>query len=463
MKRSHAHRGRPLHITVATCLALAIVAASCSSNNKDNAKTTEAAAPATDAPTTEPAASQPATTEAAVTAAETTAVAVETSVAAVATTAAAAPTGDPIKVMTVTTLNASGPTYKNIANTAQAYEKYVNARGGIAGHPLKVTVCDEQFDPAVATTCARQAVSEGMVSIVGSFTYFAESIVPVIAESNITWFGACCPITPSELTNKHSFNIGNQPMYAVGAVKRAVDDGCKNINAVIIDGAQIFIPPMENAIKALGKKFGKTVILPPTAQDYSSEVAQAAEGADCVISIMSETPFVTWNTAWTQSGTTARQYGPQGNLNQVSAKGNEASTDGDVIAGMYPDISSAPWAEYRVALKEGGYDTNALDYNSLGGMGTWAAYDAFNQIATTIKGDITAKSFFDAASTTSKLDLKGMVPVLDFTKEWTDGLEGYNRLFNRSVVYSKLDNGKVVPLTTEFEDVGDLANGKAPG
>ena len=35
--------------------------------------------------------------------------------------------------------------------------------------------------------------------------------------------------------------------------------------------------------------------------------------------------------------------------------------------------------------------------------------------------------------------------------------EGYQRLFNRSVVYSQLENGKVVPLTTEFEDVGDLA------
>ena len=214
-------------------------------------------------------------------------------------------------------------------------------------------------------------------------------------------------------------------------------------------------------MKALGTKFGKTVILPPTAQDYSSEVAQATEGADCVIGIVSETPYITWNTAWTQSGTTARQYGPQGNLNSVSAKGNEASTDGDIIAGMYPDISTPPWAEYLVALKEGGYDTSTLDYNSLGGMGTWAAYTAFNQIATTIQGDITAKSFFDAASKTSHLDLKGMVPVLDFTKEWTDGLKGYERLFNRSVVFSKLENGKVVPLTTEFEDVGALATGKA--
>ena len=37
---------------------------------------------------------------------------------------------------------------------------------------------------------------------------------------------------------------------------------------------------------------------------------------------------------------------------------------------------------------------------------------------------------------------------------------GYERLFNRSVMFSKLEKGKVVPLTTEFEDVGNLANGK---
>ena len=377
-------------------------------------------------------------------------------------TTAAAATGDPIKVMTVTTLNAAGPTYENIAITAELYADYINAKGGINGHPLEVTVCDEKFDPAVATGCARQAVDEGMVSIVGSFTYFAESIVPVISESSITWFGACCPITPSELSSPYSFNIGNQPMYAVGAVKRAVDDGCEAINAVIIDGAQVFIPPMENAMKALGKEFGTTVILPPTAQDYSAEVAQATSGADCVISIISETPFITWNTAWSQSGTEARQYGPQGNLNAVSAKGNEAATDGDVIVGMYPDISTEPWAEYRAALEGANVDQEANDFNSLGGMGTWAAFVGFTQIASGIEGEITAASFYEAANTTTTLDLGGMVPPIDFTKEWSDGLEGYSRLFNRSVTYSKLENGKVVPLGTEFEDVGNLALGIAP-
>ena len=187
-------------------------------------------------------------------------------------------------------------------------------------------------------------------------------------------------------------------MYAVGAVKKAVDDGCENINAVIIDGAQIFIPPMENAMANLGKTFGDVIILPPTAQDYSAEVAQATTDADCVISIISETPFITWNTAWTQSGTDAQQYGPQGNLNEISAAGNEEATDGNIIVGMYPDISTDPWTEYRVALDEAGLDTTAIDYNSLGGMGTWAAFVGFTQIAETIDGDITAESFYEAAN-----------------------------------------------------------------
>lgn len=378
-----------------------------------------------------------------------------------AETEVAGPTGEPIKVMTVTTLNASGPTYQNIADTAMAYEQYINARGGIAGRPLEVTVCDELFDPAIATTCARKAVEEGMVSVVGSFTYFGESIIPVIAQSNITWFGTCCAIAPSELTSKHSFPIGNQPMYGVGMVKRAVEDMCKKINAVIIDGAQIFLPPMENAIKALGQSFDKVVIVPPTSQDVSGEVAQATRGADCVVAVLSEQPFTVWNRAWADSGTTAKLYGIQGNLNEISAKGTEAATDGAVIGGMYPDISTEPWVEYRVALDEAKLDLTKQDYNSLGGLGTWAAFTAFKIVAESISGEINADSFFEAASVTSNLDLGGMVPVLDFTQEWTDGLEGYQRLFNRSVVFSILKMGKVVPLTTEFEDVGDLATGKA--
>ena len=97
-------------------------------------------------------------------------------------------------------------------------------------------------------------------------------------------------------------------------------------------------------MKAYGRTFGNVIITPTIAQDYSAEVAQATSGVDCMVVVMSETPFLTWNTALQQADTTVKQYGNQGNLNAISAKGAEEVTNGNIISGMYPDISTEPWA-----------------------------------------------------------------------------------------------------------------------
>jgi ABC-type branched-subunit amino acid transport system substrate-binding protein len=372
---------------------------------------------------------------------------------------AGSPTGAPIKTMTITSLNSQGPVYPNIAITAKAYEKWINAHGGINGHPLQVTVCDEHGKPNDAAACARQAVSDQDVAVVGSFSFLGTNIMPALIANNIPNFGECCAITPPEWTSTDSFPMGTQPLYAVGLVKRAVQDGCKNINAVIIDGAQGFEPVMNNAMKAYGKKFGRVVILPPTSQDYSPQVAQATgASADCVVMIVSETPYVAWNQAWVQSGTKARMYGPQGNLDSVSVKGLGTKVDGSIIAGMYPDISTAPWADYRQALKDVNADPK-VDYNSLGGLGTWAAYTGMTQIMSKMSGPISNMTFKQAVAKTTDLDTHGMVPVINFTKPW-NAFPAFQRLFNRTVVFSTIKNGKVVPLTTSFEDVSNLALGK---
>ena len=181
--------------------------------------------------------------------------------------------------------------------------------------------------------------------------------------------------------------MGNQPLYSVGLVKKAVEDGCKNINGVIIEGAEAFIPLMENAAKAEGTKIGKFVTLPATAQDYSPQVAEATSGgADCLVMIVSETPYIAWMPAFAQSGSEAKMYGPQGNFNENAVKGFEEVVEGDVNAGMYPDISTDAWGEYREALDKFEADP-AQDYNSLGGMGTWAAYEGFKQVVESMSGE----------------------------------------------------------------------------
>ncbi len=376
--------------------------------------------------------------------------------------AADAPKGEPIVTYTITDVNTQGPQYKNIQETARVYQEWVNANGGINGRPLEAKFCDAKGTPTDAAACARKAVADNAVAVVGNFTFTGDAIVPILDKAGISYFGNCCAISAAELTTESVFPMGNQPLYSVGLVKRAVDDGCKNINGVIIEGAEAFKPLMDDAAKSLNTKIGKYVTLPATAKDYSAEVAEATDGADCLVMIVSETPYIAWMPAFAQSGSDARMYGPQGNLNEKVAKGFEDVTDGDVIAGMYPDIGEPQWEDYRGALEEYDADTEQ-DYNSLGGMGTWAAYEGFKQVVEGMSGDVSAPAFLEAAGK-AQIDLPGMVPPLDLTKPWKDdgGPAGFDRLFNRCVVYSTLENGELKPLTTEFEDVSEIAGGKNP-
>jgi ABC-type branched-subunit amino acid transport system substrate-binding protein len=372
-------------------------------------------------------------------------------------------TGEPIVTWTYTDVNTEGPQYKNIEETERVYQEWINTHGGIAGRPLEAHFCDAHGTPTGVSACGREAVAGGAVAVVGNFTFTGDAIIPILEKGNTAQWGNCCAIAPTELTSKVSFPMGNQPLYSVGLVKKAVEDGCKNINGVIIEGAEAFIPLMENAAKAEGVKIGKFITLPATAQDYSPQVAEATSGgADCLVMIVSETPYIAWMPPFAQSGSEAKMYGPQGNFNENAVKGFEEVVEGDVDAGMYPDISTDAWTEYREALDKFEADT-AQDYNSLGGMGTWAAYEGFKQVVESMSGKIDNETFLKAAET-AKIDLPGMVPPLNMAENWgkTGGPEGFERLVNRCVVFSEFKEGKLVPASTEFEDVSEIAGGTQP-
>ncbi|MDT5345866.1 MAG: branched-chain amino acid transport system substrate-binding protein, partial [Mycobacterium sp.] len=314
-----------------------------------------------------------------------------------------------------------------------------------------------------AAACAREATAGGAVALVGNFTFTGDAIVPVLEAGKTALFGNCCALSPTELTSKISFPMGNQPLYGAGLVKRAVADGCKHMVGVIIEGAEAFEPLMENAAKAEGTKIEKFVNLPGTAQDYSPQVAEATSGeTDCLVMIVAETPYIAWMPAFAQSGSEAKMYGPQGNFNENAVKGFEEVVEGDIDGGMYPDISTPAWTEYREALEK--YEANsAQDYNSLGGMGTWAAYEGFKQVVESMSGKVDNETFLKAAET-AKINLPGMVPPLNMAENWgkTGGPEGFERLVNRCVVFSEFKEGKLVPASTEFEDVSEIAGGTKP-
>jgi branched-chain amino acid transport system substrate-binding protein len=371
--------------------------------------------------------------------------------------------GEPIVTMTYTDVNTEGPQYKNIEETERVYQEWVNAHGGISGRPLEAKFCDARGTPTAAAACAREAVADKAVAVVGNFTFTGDAVVPILEKANTALFGNCCAISPLELTSPISFPMGNQPLYGVGLVHKAAEDGCEHIKGVIIEGAEAFEPLMETAAKVEGVEIEKFIKLPGTAQDYSAQVAEATQGGtDCLVMIVSETPYIAWMPAFAQSGSEATMYGPQGNFDEKAVKGFESVVEGDVVSDEYPDISTEGWKTFREAIEKYEADPEQ-EYNSLGGLGTWSAYEGFKQVVESMSGEINNETFLKAAET-AKINLPGQVPPLDFAKSWgvDGGPKGFERIMNRCGTFSEFKEGKLVPLETEWTDLSKLGGGTKP-
>jgi ABC-type branched-subunit amino acid transport system substrate-binding protein len=370
--------------------------------------------------------------------------------------------GDTIKVMTWAPLESQLTNYPAITASATTYEKYINDKGGINGKKLEVLTCDEGGTPNKASDCARKAIQEQVVAVISSFGYTGDATIPLLKSANIAMFGGCCSNAVADLTSSNAFLMGNGPAYGAALAQHAVDDGKKKIALVAIDGAQSYLEPAKAALEANGLTPHKTVILPATAQDLSPQASQAlADGTDAVVMFVNADSIKTFITAYKQFGSTARIYGPQGNLTEdvVSSFGN--LSDGWVTGNSYADISAPVWDDYRASLEK--YDAPDISYNGLDGLGAWAGYTAFADIVGKMDGPITSKTFLDAASKASEVDTGGMTATIDFTQEWTDGPEGYERLFNRTATFGTFEGGKLSPETSEFVDYTNLMLGKPLG
>jgi ABC-type branched-subunit amino acid transport system substrate-binding protein len=375
-----------------------------------------------------------------------------------ATTTGAKPTGTPIKVMTVAPVNTNLPPYPNIPAAAKVYEQYINDRGGIAGHPLQVTTCDDKGDPNVGADCARQAVNDKDVAVVGSFVFDASRIIPVLEQANIPWFGECCPLVAQEFSSPMSFTLGSLlPGMGAGLGWKMAQDGCKHPAFVVLDipAGDVAFPAVKNAYKVGGgdPNAFKEVKISAVPGDYSAQVAEATSGTDCIDGGISDSNWAAWLPAMAAAGAHQRLYGLQGNLDGKIAQQFPDLTEGAIVSNSYPNIAGSMWNDYNAALKQ--YNAPDLDWNSLAGLGTWTAYTAFKNVAETIpKGtDITNQSFLDAANKTTHLDTGGMIGVLDLTKPYTGFGGNFPRIFNRSVFFDKVHAGKLTALDNKSYDM----------
>jgi ABC-type branched-subunit amino acid transport system substrate-binding protein len=368
-----------------------------------------------------------------------------------------APSGDPLKVWVVSTVDSSVQSYPNIKAAAEIYEKYINDKGGIGGRPLKMTFCDGKTDPNEDAACARKAVADGAIALVGGYDTDVSLLIEVLEESNTAWFGACCPVVAKEFSSPIAFNMGSVFSFNSGAAYKMTEDGCESVAFIFGEnGSQdYFIGQTKTAFEKLGYE-GKAqyITFPLTTSDFSAVAAKATAGTDCIHGFMGDIQWLGFIPAMKAVGGSQRLYGPQGNLNEKVGEAFPAETEGGISINAYPNIAGPMWADYRDALER--YNAPDLDWNSLAGLGTWSAFEGFRKIVEQMIADgleVNNNTFMDAANATSNLQMDNMVGDLDFTSPWTGEGGAFPRIFNRSVAYDIFKGGKLSPVDANTYDM----------
>ncbi len=380
------------------------------------------------------------------------------------TTSGEPASGEPLKVMTIAPVNTNLPPYPNIPAAAEIYMQYINDRGGIAGRPLEVITCDDQGDPNVGATCAREAVDEGAIAVVGSFVFDASRIIPVLEENSIPWFGACCPLVEQEFASPISFPLGSLlPGQGAGLGWKMAQDGCENPVNVVIDipAGDVAYPAVVNAYEVGGgaPDAWRMVKIPQVPGDYSAQVAEAvADGTDCIAGGIADSNWAAFLPALAASGAEVRLYGLQGNLNSKIAEEFPELTEGGVVSNSYPNIEGPMWEDYRASLEE--YDAPDLDWNSLAGLGTWTAYTAFKNVVEGMSGEITNETFLEAINGTTALNTDGMIGELDLTTPYEGFGGGLPRIFNRTVFFDVISDGQLTAMDDQAYDMTGPIDGQ---
>lgn len=179
--------------------------------------------------------------------------------------------------------------YTQWANTFKATVAQINASGGVKGHHLKAIVCDTGISANGAISCGREAVADNAFGVVD----FSESgaYEPLLQRAHIADLNDLTD--PAFYNNPVSFPVfpGGAVFFA-GFVGTAHHIGCKKmtlVNAFPETAAQV---DAENAAiatagKALGVTVTSPVLVPSTAVDMSSPVAQALSNKPGCVAVQS--------------------------------------------------------------------------------------------------------------------------------------------------------------------------------
>ncbi|MDR0479481.1 MAG: branched-chain amino acid ABC transporter substrate-binding protein [Burkholderiaceae bacterium] len=102
-------------------------------------------------------------------------------------TGAAQAAGGPIKIGVQAPITGDyAAEGQGIQNGVKLLADQQNAKGGLLGRKIEVTVCDDEGKPATAAICARKLVNDGVIAVIGTYTSGAAlAAAPIYSAANV--------------------------------------------------------------------------------------------------------------------------------------------------------------------------------------------------------------------------------------------------------------------------------------
>ncbi|MFF3258811.1 ABC transporter substrate-binding protein, partial [Streptomyces sp. NPDC002932] len=286
---------------------------------------------------------------------------------------------EPVTVVTWAPSGASGPDSADMAGMtamAQTYARWINGSGGIDGHKLRVVTCDEQDTSIGAGRCARRAVEEKAVAVVGSYSRYGRAFMAPLEVAGIPYIGGY-GASEEEFRSYMSYPVtGGQFALLAGNAKQLAR-GCERVSLVRPDtlggDGQSWL--LRTGLTEARRPAPADIRASETATSYDSAAGQALAGAGtaggCVTAVLgdrTETFFDSFRrlAPATAAVSISSVLGSVGQPLIDRTGGRDSPFEGAYVTGWYPDAGDARWNRMRQVIREHAFGDNRIDPDDTG-------------------------------------------------------------------------------------------------
>ncbi|WP_435246221.1 ABC transporter substrate-binding protein [Streptomyces sp. NRRL F-5630] len=372
----------------------------------------------------------------------------------------------PVTVITWAPLRTTGTNAPGMTAMARAYERWVNSAGGIGGRKLRVLVCDEGNESVAAAECARRAVREKAVAVVGSYSEQDAAVFSPISLAGIPYLGGY-GLTHEEFVNPDSYPVNGGLPALVAAQGAQLAPHCDRVALVRPEGVPGDAWPqlLRAGLRGAGGR-GEVVDLPVAAgsSDYTAQAGQvldrlapAPAGRRCVSVALGDSTaaFVDSFRRLAPAGGTGTGAAPAVRLGSVLGSVSQRLVDrsggasgpyeGAAVTGWYPPASDPRWATMKKVIARHAFGDQTIDPADAGVQTTWIAYTALRRIVASLgEGPVTARTVRGALDTGTKVTTGGLTPTLSWGDDYARSVIGYPRAANTRVTHLEVRDGRLV-------------------